>query len=200
MSSTARVPFDEIPGRILLDTCIINTLYAEGGYIFDADDAVDASDIDNLDALRIICQASQRAAFQMVISPLCIMEIANIQDTAEISRRLSWVLELQNHWVVMLDEMEDRAAQGGTVRHRFKLTPNLQTLESKLLEIPDFKRDPLDRLLLVQYKMANCDAFMTTDQNTILRHRDCLLTDHGIRVVTPVDYMRIIEPWLAIWC
>src|SRR5579859_8153343 len=90
-------PRPDIPGRVLLDTCIINILYTEGGYIFDADDPVDASDTDNLDALRIICQVSQRAAFQMVISPLCIMEIANIQDTAEMSRLLSWVLELQNH-------------------------------------------------------------------------------------------------------
>lgn len=200
MTDDRPLSLDQVPGRVFLDTCIINTLHDEGGYIFDADDPVDDSDPASLEALRIIFMANQRAAFQLMISPLSIMEIANTQDTGTMLSLLNWVLELRKHWAVVLDDTGDRAAEGGTVRHRFKLSPELQGTESELMAIPDLKRDPVDRLLLLEYKMANCDAFMTNDRNTIWRHREQLLANHGIRVVIPDDYLTIIKPFLGLWC
>lgn len=192
--------FRSVPGRLLLDTCILNRLYDDGTYIFEGEIPDDAEgEIDpDLEALRNIFLVNQRARFQLLVSPLVIAEIANIQAFSLRERYLRWVLDVLDHWLVMLDEIGDRYSSGGTVRHRFKLSPELQDFEISLMTISDFKRDPFDRLLLVQYKMGNCDAFLTTDRDTIWRHREHL-EKLGVRVLTPSEYWKILEPWSALW-
>lgn len=195
-----------VPGRLLLDTCILNRLYDEGGYIFDGalprgtqDDEEAEEDVDpDLQALRSIFLVNQRADFQLLVSPLTIVEVANTQDFGDCTRRLGWVLEVLDHWLVMLNETGSRVRAGGSVRHRFKLTPELQAFEAALLEIPDFRRDPFDRLLLIQYRMGDCDAFVTTDRDTIWRHR-AALRDLNVRVLTPSDYWELLRPWAGLW-
>jgi len=60
-----------------------------------------------------------------------------------------------------------RHASGGSVHHRFKLTPELQELEDQLRAMSDFRRDLFDRLILLQYRMAGCELMLTTDERTI---------------------------------
>jgi hypothetical protein len=103
-----------------------------------------------------------------------------------------------DHWLILLDDSGSRVADGGDVRHRFKLTEELQTLEARLMMIPDLRRDPFDRLLLLQYKMANCSAFLTTDENTVARHK-IALDELGIRVLSPKDYWNLLRPWAGLW-
>lgn len=103
-----------------------------------------------------------------------------------------------DHWVTMLDDRQARVTQGGTVRHRFKLTPDLQAFETALMQIPDFRRDPFDRLLLIQYRMGACQAFLTTDRDTIWRHR-ISLRDLGVLVLTPAEYWQTLRPWAALF-
>jgi hypothetical protein len=193
--------FSDLPGRILLDTCVLNALYEEGEYIFDgyfsrtsSDEGPDA----DLRALRSIFQVNERATFQFIVSSLTVAEVANIQDFNQRERRLRWVLDVLDHWLIMLDEIEDRIKRGGTVRHRFKLSQELQEVEENLMEVKDFRQDPFDRLLLLQYKMANCDAFLTIDKNTIWRHRE-KLAEMGISVLRPAEFWSLLEPWAALW-
>lgn len=197
----AWVKFSALPGRILLDTCILNVLYEEGEYIFEGyftPSLHDARPDDDLRALRSIFQVNERAMFQFLVSPLSVAEVANIQDFTERERRLRWVLDVLDHWLIMLDEIEDRIKHGGTVRHRFKLTSELQEFEKSLMEINDLRRDPFDRLLLLQYKMANCDAFLTIDKNTIWRHRETLEVKEII-VLRPSEFWSLLQPWAALW-
>ena len=195
-----------VPGRLLLDTCILNRLYDEGGYIFDGapptgteDDEKAEEEVEpDLQALRSIFLVNQRANFQLLVSPLTVAEVANTQQFGDCIRRLGWVLEVLDHWLIMLDETGSRVAAGGSVRHRFKLTPELQAFEAALLEIPDFRRDPFDRLLLIQYRMGDCDAFLTTDRATIWRHR-AALHDLNVCVLTPSEYWELLRPWAGLW-
>lgn len=193
--------FVSIPGRLLIDTCILNLLQDEGEYIFEGvipdDYAGDDIPID-WSALRSIFKVNERASFQFLVSPITFAELANEKDMLISQRRLLWVLDILDVWLVILEETGDRIAEGGTVRHRFKLTPELQELERRLMDIPDFRRDPFDRLLLIQYKMGNCDAFLTQDYNTIWRHREWLLLQ-GIRVLRPSEFWEILKPWAALW-
>jgi hypothetical protein len=184
-----------------MDTCIINKIFEEGYYIWEGElpDGVTDEEIDpELQALRAIFQVNQRASFQWLISPLSVAELANVQDFVDREQRVRWILDVLDHWLIMLDEIEDRSSQGGTVRHRFKLCEELQSLEANLMKISDFRRDPFDRLLLVQYRMGNCDAFMTLDQNTIWRHRE-ELKDLGILVLRPTEFWDKLKPWAALW-
>ncbi|MBZ5529775.1 MAG: hypothetical protein LAN71_18010 [Acidobacteriia bacterium] len=180
--------FLSLPSRLLLDTCILNLLFNESEYIWEGvfPDGVGEDALNpDLVALRAIFQVNERATFQFLVSPLTIAEVANIQDFPDREIRLRWVLDVLDHWLILLDEIGNRAHRGGTVRHRFKLSPELQELESRLMEIPDFQRDPLDRLLLLQSKMANSDAFLTVDKHTIWRNREAL-DSLKLRVLCPV--------------
>ena len=197
--------FNELPGRHLIDTSIINMLWDEGSAIFDDEMGVlgDEARREDVLALNQIMKVNRRAAFQLVVSPLSFAELANTQaiaagDGARRNALLGWLLELTDHWSIMLDDIGDRASVGGTVRHRFKLTKELQGLEAKLLEIGDFRRDPIDRLLLMQTRMANCDAFLTLDENTIWKNRK-RLGELGFTVLRPRDFWEMLKPWSAIW-
>jgi hypothetical protein len=193
--------FRQLPGRLLLDTCILNTLFDEGAYLWDGEipDGVQEESLSSdLRALRYIMQINERASFQLIVSPLSVAEVANVQDFADRGTRVQWLLDVLDHWLIMLDEIGDRVKDGGTYQHRFKLGSDLQDLEARLMLIPDLRRDPFDRLLLVQYKMGNCDAFMTTDRNTIWRHRR-KLNQLGIRVLSPSEFWVQLKPWAALW-
>lgn len=175
--------------RLLLDTCILNVLFDHGASIFDGEDVVgEGAVVREVLALRTFAQANQRAFFELVISPLTVAEIANTQSITERNRRLSWTLEMLDHWITMLDDFGTRDAVGGNVRHRFKLTKELQAVEDQLRAIPDFRRDPFDRLLLLQYRMASCEAILTTDEHTIWRNRDRLRA-LGITVLKPSEFI-----------
>lgn len=199
--SDAYERFLSTPGRILLDTCIINILQDEGGFIWENElpDGVDAEDVDEeLEALQSIFQINERASFQFAVSPLSVAEVANEQEFHRRARRVQWVLDVIDPWIIAVEDTGDRARAGGTVRHRFKLTDELQALEAALMQMPDFRRDPFDRLLMIQYKMANCDAFLTTDKDTIWKHRR-ELRDLDIRVMTPSEFWEMLKPWAALW-
>lgn len=191
-----------VPTRLLLDTCVLNCLYDYNAYVFDGmiPEDMTAEDIDdNVKALRAVVDVHRRANFQFLVSPLTVAEVANIQSVGALHPLLAWVLEMLEHWLILLDYSEDRVSQGGSVRHRFKLTPELQDFEAKLMGIGDFRRDPFDRLLLVQYRMGNCHAFLTTDEDTIWRHRE-QLASLDVRVLRPVEYWELLRPWAPLWC
>jgi hypothetical protein len=193
--------FSSLPGRLLLDTCVLNCLFDEGGYIWEGelDEGVSETDLDpDLRALRAIFTVNERASFQFVISPLTVAEIANTQDFPDRERRVRWVLDVLDHWLILLDDLGDRVKVGGTVRHRFKLPPEMQQFEADLMTVPDLRRDPFDRLLLVQYRMGNCDAFLTTDRDTIWCHREWLAA-RDVRVLCPAEFWEMLKPWAALW-
>ena len=187
------------PGRVLLDTNIIDKILEEGAYVCEGDVGDrDEGDLDpELVALRIIYQQACRQQFQFVTSPLSVAEVVNIQDAAQRHVRLNWFLEMLGYWTTTIGDGGLRKSAGGDVRHRFKLSEELQTLESELLRIPDLRRDPFDRLLLIHCKMANCDAFLTNDRNSIWRHRKSLAA-MGIKVVVPTEYQAMIAPYAAL--
>jgi len=190
-----------LPGRLLLDTCVLNIIQDEGAYIFEGEIPKGLTECEipeDLKALRYIFQVNERAAFQFLVSPLTFAELANATDIFRNWQRIRWALDVLDVWLIVLEETGDRKREGGTVQHRFKLTEELQELESRLMSNSDFRCDPFDRLLLIQYKMGNCDAFLTVDRNTIWRHRDWLLNE-GIKVLSPSDFWAALKPYAALW-
>ena len=191
----------KIPERVLLDTCVLCKIHDEGGYIFDGgepNDFIDEEINPNLVALKYILQVDQRACFQFVVSPITMLEMLNEQSSGRAWARLQWTLDLFDHWLFQLWEIKDRKREGGSFRHRFKFDKELQDFEAELMKISDFRRDPLDRLLVMQCRMGACEAFMTVDKNTIWKHRD-RLSELGVNVITPSEFWEILKPWAAIW-
>lgn len=186
------------PGRPMLDTNILQVLYDEGEYIYDGFWAEDRAEPDEeLIALRQVMEQARRQQFQLVTSPISAVEVLNIQSIQEKREKLSWFLEMQDYWTFELDGSGDRKASGGTVQHRFKLGTAFQHLEAELMRIVDLRRDPMDRLLVVHTRMANCDVLLTRDRNSLWKHREAL-AGLGIRVVVPSEYLDMIEPWAGL--
>lgn len=188
--------FESLPGRLLLDTCILNLLQDEGAYIWEGEipDELDEDNIDTeLKALRFIFQINERAMFQFVISPLTIGELAAIRNFAERESRIRWALDVLDTWHITIWETKD-----DTVRQRRTLSSELSELEGELREIPDLCRNPYDRLLLLETRIANCDAFLTIDIKTILRHKK-KIQELGIRVLLPSEFWNLLKPFAGLW-
>lgn len=195
MSNTLE-EFESLPRRLLLDTCVLNLLQDEGEYIWEGQlpQGVDEADVDaELQALRSIFLTNQRAGFEFVVSPLTIGELAAIRHFGERETRIRWALDVLDTWQITVWESEDE-----TVRQRRTLTPELSTLEGRLREIPDLRRNPYDRLILLEARMADCDAFLTTDVRTVHRHRE-RLDELGISVLLPSEFWELLRPWAGLW-
>jgi hypothetical protein len=83
--------FMSIPGRLLLDTCVLNWLQDEGEYIFEGEvpDGYSINTIPkDLVALRQIFQVNERASFQFLVSPITFAELANQKDMLMSQRRI----------------------------------------------------------------------------------------------------------------
>lgn len=131
--------------------------------------------------------------FQVVVSPITIGELSAIGDFHDRERRVRWALDVLDHWQITLWHIEDK-----TVRQRRTLTRELSHLEKELLKVSDFRRSPYDRLILLETRMANCDALLTVDYATILRHRK-VLASLGIVVLSPSQFWEILKPWARLW-
>lgn len=188
--------FQSLPGRLLVDTCVLNLIQDEGAYIWNGEitRSLEQKDVaSELRALRLIFQINERAMFQFVVSPLTIGELAAIKDFNERESRIRWALDVLDTWQITIWETKDN-----TVRQRRSLTPEFVELEKKLCKIPDLNRSPYDRLLLLETRMANCDAFLTTDYKTILRHKK-QLHKLGIRVLLPSEFLVLLQPFIGLW-
>lgn len=64
------------------------------------------------------------------------------------------------------------------------------------MKTDDFKTDPIDRLLMIQYKKYNCDAFLTIDKKTLLKHKERLF-GLGIKLITPIELLALIKPYIV---
>ena len=144
-------------------------------------------------ALRNIFLVNERAMFELVVAPLTIGELAAIRDTYTRVSHLRWALEVLEHWHITLSEIGD-----DSVRQQRSLSPELVALEDDLLKIPDLRRSPYDRLILLETRMAGCSALITLDSRTILRHRE-VLEKLGISVLLPSEFWEALRPWAALW-
>lgn len=55
-----------------------------------------------------------------------------------------------------------------------------------------------DRILICDAVVYRCDCFCTGDWNTILKYRDTLKT-LPIKIVTPTEWWKLIEPYARLW-
>jgi hypothetical protein len=107
--------FLSIPGRLLLDTCVLNIIQDEGAYIFEGEipEGLKESKIpEDLKALRYIFQVNERAAFQFLVSPLTFAELANATDIFQNWRRIQWAFDVLDVWLIVLEETGDRKKEG----------------------------------------------------------------------------------------
>lgn len=185
---------EDLPGRVFLDTCVVNFILDHGEEIhenFDAPDAATDRVRQDIDALRSIFMVGARANWQLAISPRTYHEVMATRDNVRRRNLQCWFMEIWRHWTEVAETAEDLPSlvEGDDLR--------ISVLGSgRLNVIPD----PPDRLLIADAIAYRCDLFCTRDWSTILRHRANLNSrELGIDIVTPVEWWSRVRPYAALF-
>jgi hypothetical protein len=182
---------NEIPGRVFLDTCVVNFTLDFGEQVHDGVAVPDVRPRDGADieALRNLFLVGQRAMWQLAISPHTYFEIARTPDNARRSKLDLWFQELWQYWRSTIESNNDLPTfiEAEEVRVR--------TLASGYLAcLPDIG----DRVLLCDAIVYRCDLFCTRDLSTILKHRS-ELAGLPVKIVTPSEWWDRIRPHAHLW-
>ncbi len=179
-----------VPGRVLLDTNIVNFILDWGEVIHDGgaiERIVSERDAEDILALRNIWITAQRASWQLAVSPRTYAEISATTDAIRRRALETWFQELRFYWRQFFkeDDLSDFAADSLARR----LVPS-----AALAVLSDFS----DRELLAHAVAYGCDAMCTRDRKTILRHQNKLRLV-PVRIFTPTEWWAAISKDAAIW-
>ena len=99
----------DIPGRVFLDTCVVNFMLDYGPTIHDGAGipSVGMREAADIEALRDIFLVGQRAMWQLAISPYTYSEIARTRDQARLGDLHLWFQELWQYWRSTMEQEND---------------------------------------------------------------------------------------------
>lgn len=179
--------FEEIPRRIFLDSSTLQTLQDYGAFLYEnepltVNDRIecDPKGIAKLETLRMIMQITERAPFQFALSENSFAEIR----AREVSRYLGWAYDVLDHWLACREECE------ASRRNITALTALNSNSYGYLGEG--------DRSLLRDALRLDCDTFLTME-NKLPKNAAHIERTLGIRVLTPIGFWDILQPWAALF-
>lgn len=183
--------FELLPARVFLDTSVVNfwldnTDHIHEGVEIDAD--TPARVANDIDALKWIYLTGQRAAWQLIVSPLTHQEVVATRDPTRREELVQWFLEI---WSYANECMGERCISEPSDP---EVARPLSLESDSIMILPD----DADRRLLLAAVTYGCDAFCTRDWSTILRHRK-ILTNYPIPIITPTEWWKQIQPWSGLW-
>lgn len=183
---------EEIPGRVFLDTNVLNFILHYGEQIHDgAEPPTDTSDRvrDDIDALYNIFLTGRRASWQLAISPYTYSELIRTRAFAHRRQLTLWFEDLSASWISIIHENDDLPSfiEGEDTRVHLLSSPAFNCL-------PDIS----DRALICDAIVYRCELFCTRDWSTILKHRS-KLKELPIEIVTPAEWWAKIRPHSALW-
>lgn len=184
--------FNDVPGRVFLDTCVVNFILDYGEQIHEGlRPPPDANDrmVQDIEALYNIFFVGQRAMWQLAISPYTYQEIVRTKDVGRRSHLESWFQDLWQYWRDIIHQDDDLPSFIEAEDARVRL------LSSAALDsLPDLA----DRVLVCDAIAYRCKLFCTRDWSTILKHR-AELKGLPIEIVTPREWWSKIQPYARLW-
>ena len=178
-----RYPFDQIPGRVFLDTSVINLIVKNGAAIFDAEEIDPETPLNQgreIEALIHLFAVEARAQWSILASSTSMIEVSRTPCEKMRSELQSYVCELIERLPVELDG-EDTTSRGIVSTDVLGALPGQQ-----------------DRELVSHAVALGCEAFVSTDMRTIIskRHR---LPPLPLRILTPCEWWAHVKPWGQLW-
>lgn len=187
-----KASFESIPGRVFLDTNVVNFILDYGEQIHDVVPLprnLSERASNDIEALHNLFLTGQRACWQLVVSPSTYDEVVRTNNRRRRKALESWFGEILCCWT----EIAERDPE--ILSREEALNLNRRTLTSGVLELlPDTN----DRILICDAIAYNCDLFCTRDWSTILRHRDRLPV-LSVEIVTLTEWWSRIVPWAGLW-
>lgn len=180
---------ENLPGRVFLDTCIVNFILDHGEQIHE--NVAPSAELNqrvrsDIDALRKVFLVGERAHWQLVISPNTYKEISRTSDPNRRRHLETWFNEIWQTWCDTIDESDELPFPSDAVESL--------PVDSSLVCLPD----PPDRLLVCDAIAYRCELFCTRDWTTILKHRDSLRA-LPLEIVSPTEWWSRIEPYAALF-
>lgn len=176
--------FQQIPGRVFLDTCVVNMMLDHGEVLYDGADIPTTLPPDRareLEALCGICDTGTRALWRFTISERTFHELNATKRDSRRRELVRWFAELWHYQSEFSDPRPLARARLSELRRQLRVLP-----------------DVADRELILDAVRDNCQAFCTVDRRTIIKHQACL-TALPLRVLTPSQWWADIKPWAAVW-
>jgi hypothetical protein len=179
--------FEDLPCRIFLDSCTVQTLRKYGEFIYDGGSIMEDDRIhqipdgfENVIALRDICQITSRALFQWIVSDASYQEAQAKRDPDH----LSWLCEVAHYARGFLETGP---------------SPESSAIAARLDELTFGYLGAGDRVLLQDAILMRCDSFLTMERK-LPRNAAHIERELGIRVLTPLTYWERLRPWASLWC
>jgi hypothetical protein len=184
--------------RVFLDTNVVQALEWLGAFIWDGDSSVlesrkfrdgrEQSQADFL-ALRNLFGSPRGVPFEVVVSQ---RKLTEFQATPQPDRRFALLTYGQDlyDWHVEADD-HPQPTDG-------EVALALGLRQSHLSAFPD----ELDRELIGEAVMRDCDTFLTLDRKTILRHQGTVRLVKqwtGLAIMRPSEAWELFKPWAALW-
>ena len=182
----------DIPGRVFLDTCVVNFMLDYGEQIHDGA-PVPAHTGDrisrDIEALYNIMLVGQRAMWQLAISPHTYQEIAATKAVRRRDQLHIWFEDLWQYWLSVIHGNDDLPSfiEAEDTRVRLLASGSLNVLP-----------DVADRILVCDATVYRCELFCTRDWTTILKHR-ADLRGLPLDIVTPAEWWTKIQPFARLW-
>ena len=187
-----RMNHKDIPGRVFLDTCVVNFILDHSEEIHEGvappahtGDRV----LRDIEALYNIFLVGQRAMWQFAISPHTYQEIAATQNPHRQYHLESWFGELWQYWRGIIHENDDLPTFIEAEDARVGLLTS-----STIDALPDLS----DRVLLCDAVVYRCEIFCTRDWRTILKHRS-KIKGLPLEILTPAEWWAKIQPYASLW-
>ena len=182
----------DIPGRVFLDTSVVNFTLDHGEQIHDNapyPEGTSERDGQDLDALYNIFLTGARAMWQLAISPFTYYEVSRTNDSMRRHYLESWFFEMWQYWREVVQQADDLPSFIEAENLRVSLLAS-----GHLDPLPDLG----DRVLLSDAIVYRCDLFCTRDWRTILKRRH-ELGHLPIQIVSPHEWWTRIRPYAGLW-
>jgi hypothetical protein len=173
------------PGRVFLDSCVLQLLSTYGEFIHDGARLRPRDRIrripcglKDLQSLRNLSMVCQRSSLCWVISEASLEEAVGKRD----SFHFGWVSEMEEY-------------SGWCLRSYAPSTPNREIACLGGVQFGYLARG--DRLLLGDAVRLGCDAFLTTYRR-LARNASHIHRSIGIHILTPPEYWEALRPWIGL--
>jgi hypothetical protein len=183
--------FEQIPGRVFLDSSTLQTLQDYGKYIYDGGEIAQENKIwsipdgfPNLEALRQIMLVGNRGSLQLVLSRNSLKEVSDRGS----DNYLQWALEMLDYWEGCLAAYKDSG---------YAFSGKGSLLSAKLQENQFGYLGAKDAILIRDAVLLECDVFLTMERK-LPRNATHLEQKLEIKVLQPIGYWSLLRPWATL--
>ena len=194
--------FNSIAGRIFLDTNVLQYLQDFGEYIFEnyreSEECFQMRKgkikkgtrlFNEIEALHGFFIGIFRAHFEFALSSAVYKEVSASGD----KRFVQWFHDVWGHWEAVVSEYENGEAFSENAERNYEKAVNDNSMHGSLSE--------KDKKILLDAIRFDCDALLTVDRFARDQSKKIyIFRSYRLMILTPVELMKIIKPYQALWC